>query len=264
MGGAVNRTEPDNIEEIKRNPTTMRIFEQAGWLAFLEQFQGSDHDLVLEFAHNFNGRQTTVRRLTLIVSEESMSKITKLPLQGEKWYKKFKIALENWAQFLKIPSPLPDLRRGIPREALCSPWDEVVFHLQKFITCEGRYSLVHHYHVRILMHLVGEKPMNMPYYLHKSLSKMSEFMRKKKRPETALYHKGLIMMIINAELERMGISWSTFMGQPLTKPRARILPPKKRSTEATTVGCRRSTRVSRKVLGTTSIVEIDTESEEGG
>jgi hypothetical protein len=112
------------------------------------------------------------------------------------------------------------------------------------------------------MHLVGEKPMNMPYYLHKSLSKMSEFMRNKKRPKTALYHKGLMMMIINEEPKRMGISWSTLMGQPLTNPRARILPPKKRSTKATAVGCR-STRVSRKVLGTTTIVEIDIESEEG-
>jgi hypothetical protein len=109
----------------------------------------------------------------------------------------------------------------------------------------------------------GEKPMNMPYYLHKSLSKMSEFIRKKKRPETSLYHKGLIMMIINAELERMRISWSTFMGQPLTKPRAIILPPKKRSIEATIVGSRRSTKVSKNVLGTTSIVEIDTKSKEG-
>jgi hypothetical protein len=56
MGGAVNRTEPDNIEEIKRNPTSIRVFEQVGWMAFLEQFEGFDHDLILEFAHNFNGR----------------------------------------------------------------------------------------------------------------------------------------------------------------------------------------------------------------
>jgi len=143
-----------------------------------------------------------------LVSEESMGRITGLPLQGERWYKNFKIAPENWAQFLTIPSPLSDLRRVIPRAALCSPWDEVVFCLQKLITCEGRYSLAHHYHVKIFMHLKGQKLFNMPYYLHKSLSKMAEFMRKKRNPNTALYHKGLIMMIINEESERMGISWT--------------------------------------------------------
>jgi hypothetical protein len=94
---------------------------------------------------------------------------------------------------------------------------------------------------------------------------MVEFMRKKKNPETALYHKGFIMIIINVELERMGVPWSTFMGQTVTKPRDRILPPKKRPSqkdEATTVGCRRSTRVSRKIMGTTSIIDSDTGSEE--
>jgi hypothetical protein len=97
----------------------MRVFEQAGWLGFLERFQGSDHDLALEFAQSFNGRQATVRRLNILVSEESISRITSLPLQGERWYKNFKIPAENWAQFLKKPSPLPDLRRGIHIEALC-------------------------------------------------------------------------------------------------------------------------------------------------
>jgi len=58
----------------------------------------------------------------------------------------------------------------------------------------------------------------------------------------------------------------TFMGQALTRPRDRILPPKKRSSqksEATIVGFRISTRISRKVLGTTSIVDNDTGSKEG-
>jgi hypothetical protein len=77
------------------------------------------------------------------------------------------------------------------------------------------------------MHLTGDKPLNMPYYLHKSLTKMVESMRKKKSPDTALYHKGFIMMIINAELERLGVPWSTFAGQATTKPWARVLPPKK-------------------------------------
>jgi len=57
---------------------------------------------------------------------------------------------------------------------------------------------------------------------------MAEFMREKKNLQNALYHKGFMMIIINVELERMGVPWSTFMGQTVTKPRARIIPPKKR------------------------------------
>jgi hypothetical protein len=229
MGGAVNRNEPNNVDSIRKHPAVMQIFEQAGWLQFLEKFQGFDLDLTMEFARSFDGSQATVRRLDILVSEESLSRVTGLPLQGEKWYKNFKVAPESWIPFLKAPSPLPDLRRGIARDALSSPWDEVVFHLQKFVTCEGRYNLVHHYHIRILLHLKGDKPLSMPYFLHRSLSKMAEFLRKKQNPETALYHRGLIMMIINEELNRLGISWNTFMGSTLSKPKMRTLPPKKRT-----------------------------------
>jgi hypothetical protein len=129
MGGAVNRNEPNNVDSIRKHPAVMQIFEQAGWLQFLEKFQGFDLDLTMEFAWSCDGSQATVRRLDILVSEESLSRVTGLSLQGEKWYKNFKVAPESWIPFLKAPSPLPDLRRGIARDTLSSPWDEVVFHL---------------------------------------------------------------------------------------------------------------------------------------
>jgi hypothetical protein len=208
----------------------------------------------MEFAQTFDGSQATVKRLNITVSEESSSQITGLSRQGERWYKNFRIAAKSWSPFLKEPSPLLDLRRGIHRDAL-SPQNEVVFFLQKFITCEGRFSVVYHYHVRILMHLIGCKPLNMPYYLHKSSTKMAESMRKKKSPDTALYHKGFIMMILNAELERLGVPWSTFVGQATTKPQATVLPPKKKLSQmrgGMTPWCRRSTRISKRVMGSRS------------
>ena len=119
--------------------------------------------------------------------------------------------------------------------------------------------MVHHYHIGLLLHLRGEKPLSMPYYLHKSLSKMAEFLRKKRNPKTALNQKGLIMLVISEEMNILGVSWSTFMGSTLTKPKMRTLLPKKRL-EGVTIGCRRSTRVSPKVLGTTTVVEKDTKS----
>jgi hypothetical protein len=156
------------------------------------------------------------------------------------------------------------LRRGIYGDALSPSWNEVVFFLQKFITCEGRINVAYRYHIKLLMHLTGGKPLNMPSYLHKSLTKMAESMRKKRSLETALYHKGFIMMIINAELERLGVPWSTFAGQIATKPRARVLPPKKELSqrrESMTPRCRRSTRMSKKVMGSNPIIHSATESE---
>jgi hypothetical protein len=51
------------------------------------------------------------------------------------------------------------------------------------------------------------------------------------------------------------------MGSTLSKPKMRTLPPKKRP-EGVTTGCRKSTRVSRKILGPTIVEEEDTGSEQ--
>ena len=80
MGGAVNRNEPNNVDSIRKHPAVMQIFEQAGWLQFLEKFQGFDLDLTMEFAQSFDGSQATMRRLDILMSEESLSRITGLSL----------------------------------------------------------------------------------------------------------------------------------------------------------------------------------------
>jgi hypothetical protein len=54
------------------------------------------------------------------------------------------------------------------------PWKDLAFLIQKLVTCEGEYSLIFLYHIRLLMHLKNEKPLNMPYYLLIILTKMSK------------------------------------------------------------------------------------------
>jgi hypothetical protein len=55
------------------------------------------------------------------------------------------------------------------------------FLIQKYITCEGWFSLIYLYHVIILLHLKGDKPLNMPYYLLKYLSRMSKLSKIEKK-----------------------------------------------------------------------------------
>jgi hypothetical protein len=45
--------------------------------------------------------------------------------------------------------------------------------VQRYITGEGHFSIVHCYHLCFLMHLSGDKELNLPFYLLKSLTKMS-------------------------------------------------------------------------------------------
>jgi hypothetical protein len=101
-----------------------------------------------------------------------------LPQTGEKWFKNKSIDLRAWTPFLIRNRQKPNWVAGVPRVWLKDPWKDLAFLIQKYITCEGRFSLIFLYHIRILLHLKGEKLLNMPYYLLKSLTKMSKAIQK--------------------------------------------------------------------------------------
>jgi hypothetical protein len=84
--------------------------------------------------------------------------------------------------------------------------------VQKYITCEGRFSTIHLYHMRFLLHLNGDNKMNLPYFLLKSLVKMSNKIQT--HPNTAQYsifHQGLIKVLVMQELNKTHLSWEQFL-----------------------------------------------------
>jgi hypothetical protein len=94
---------------------------------------------------------------------------------------------------------------------LVHPWDELTYLIQKFITCEGRFSIIYLYHIKLLQHLRGDYEINMPYFLLQSLSKMAKTVQKQGRnTEKSLYHCGLIKMIIKNELQKQNVIWQQF------------------------------------------------------
>ena len=73
-----------------------------------------------------------------------------------------------------------DWRSGIPTSWLKEDRQQVLKVVQKFITCEGHFSIAHLYEMRPLTHISGGDPLNLPYYLYNSLLKMSK--RYQKQP----------------------------------------------------------------------------------
>jgi hypothetical protein len=80
--------------------------------------------------------------------------------------------------------------------------------VQKYITGEGQFSYAYHYHMRIFMHLNGDIEMSLPFYLLKSLTKMSK--RVQNHPQTArksLFHQGLMKMLVLYALREVQMTW---------------------------------------------------------
>jgi len=70
------------------------------------------------------------------------------------------------------------------------------------------YGMTFIYHFRLLMHFKGMKPMNMPFFLLKILTKMAN--KVQENPDassTRVFHHGLIKLMILGELQRVGKKW---------------------------------------------------------
>ena len=91
---------------------------------------------------------------------------------GKKWFKKGKLDKDSLDPFIK-----PRYRGGnktiFPFSHLRHRFKALMLVIMKYFTCEGRYSRLYAYHVRLLMHFTGVKERNLPHYLYKSIEKMS-------------------------------------------------------------------------------------------
>lgn len=96
---------------------------------------------------------------------------------------------------------------GISRILLPPPWDTVALGVQKFLTCEGRYTILFHYHFRLLSHLQHKLLMNIPYFLYGMLRQMVAHVHKFKRLAASVLHHGLIKLLVLHSLAKQGRRW---------------------------------------------------------
>jgi len=120
----------------------VEIFRRHNWLGLFELLRGYDDDVDQEFSMALNPLARTiativVRGLSITNTLEVISRITTLP-QGIPWRKEDKdvsiFAKKNF--ILRDEEPIED-KNGIIREILPCPWNEVSYHILKYIYCEG-------------------------------------------------------------------------------------------------------------------------------
>jgi len=123
---------------------------------------------------------TVVRLLPISLNLEIISRVTTLPL-GINWRREEKAtSLTSKTNFFTAnENPVED-KNGVRREILPYTWNDVAYHILKYISCEGRMSVVYAYHFRLL-HELGFKAelplaqrLSVPYFLLQSIREMSK------------------------------------------------------------------------------------------
>jgi hypothetical protein len=152
---------------------------------------------------------TVLEQLRIGGSSRVVTEACRLVVGGERWWKKEHMVTEFVNQFLLPDKQNPDWRRGIPRNWVRPEWHTALVVIHRYITCEGRFSLVYIYHIRILMHLNGDYPLNLPYFLLKGLTKMSKKVQSiSTNAKGSLFHQVLIKTLVMSALNELQNPWN--------------------------------------------------------
>jgi len=152
------------------------------------------------FAQNFYGFATVVGKVLIHVKEHSIETACNLSVYGERWWKKEEIPMEFVNQFLLLECQEPNWSQGIPQIWMKKESLNSLMVIHRYIRREGFFSLVHIYHISMMMHLNGDIPLCLHFFLLKGLSKMSK--RIQCHPATAsisIFHQRLIKTLVMYE-----------------------------------------------------------------
>jgi hypothetical protein len=163
----------------------------------------------MEFALNFDGHEVEIDKMLMLVTEHTIAKACRLVVGGERWWKKEHVVTEFVNQFLLPDKKNPNWKRGIPRRWIQPERHTALIVIHRYITYEGRFSLVYIYHIRILMHLNGDYPLNIPYFLLKRLTKMSKRVQSlSTNAKRSLFQQVLIKTLVMYDLSELQKPWS--------------------------------------------------------
>ena len=158
-----------------------------------------------------------VKGLSVEIIPEVINTITTLPL-GLPWRKEDK-GNNTFAKkrfFLEGEEPIED-KNLVIRGPIPYPWNEFIYHLIKYISCEGIYSVVYGYHFILLQELrFGENipphnKLSIPYSFLQSMIGLRIKVQEGKHQKLAQHV--LIKLILEDVLQnlRFLIAWTTFI-----------------------------------------------------
>ena len=100
-GGEIVRIDPYDMQLLDSEHLIREAFQRAGCINFCQKMHRGHLEVAIEFALNFDGNKTKVGRLEFEVSENSISVATKIPNNGEKWFKAMTLNDSFSEEFIK-------------------------------------------------------------------------------------------------------------------------------------------------------------------
>ena len=113
--------------------------------------------------------------VTFTLTLETISVATGIPNIGEQWHKKNKVERHHYEPYIKN-NYLSQLTRVFPFRFLRDEYAPLMRLIMKYFSCEGRFSCLYAYHIRLLMHFTRVRMMSLPFFIYGNIERMKNFM----------------------------------------------------------------------------------------
>ena len=160
------RDEPNSLTELQACPLAMSYFQHLACFEFCQRVENVrvHHELARLFALHLHGGQSILAGVTFTLTPEAISVATGIPNVGEQWHKKKKVERHHYEPYIKA-SCLSQLMRVFPFRFLRDEYAPLMKLIMKYFSCEGRFSRLYAYHIKLLMHFTRVRMMNLPYFI---------------------------------------------------------------------------------------------------
>ena len=127
--------------------------------------------------HLHDGK-ATLAGVTFTLTPKSISLATGIPNIGEQWNKRQQIDRQHYELYIK-PIYLRQLSRVFPFRYLKDAYAPLMKLIMRYFSCEGRFSHLYAFHIRLLMHFTRVRMIKIPYFMCQNIEKMTTLVQHK-------------------------------------------------------------------------------------
>ena len=217
-GGHHKREEPTSLTDLQACPMAVSCFQYMSCYEFCERISRIQHhrELAHLFVLHLHDGHVNLAGVDFTLTPEMIAQATGIPNVGEVWNKRKVLDSVHFEPFVR-PALMRHLTGVFPFRFLRSEYAPMMRLIMLYFTCEGRFSQVYSYHIRLLMHFTRVRVMNIPVFFYQNIEKMVSMMQRKSPTQQykSLYHYGLIQLVVLHQLAQQGISWEYFISHEL-------------------------------------------------
>jgi hypothetical protein len=148
------------------------------------------------------------------LTPEMVSQATGIPNVGEEWNKRKLLDRFQYEPYIK-PEYMRYMTGVFPFRFLKDEYVPLMRLIMRYFTCEGRFSRLFLYHIRLLMHFTRVRMMNIPFFMCRNIEKMVPLVQRKSpaQQHRSIYHYALIKIVVMHQLAQQGIPWEDFISR---------------------------------------------------